>query len=267
MQIRLIAADCDGTLLDDQKEIDQGLAEVIPELKAMGIEFTLATGRNMEIVMPFVNALDICVPIITNGGAEIYDGKKYLVKHSLSKVDLKQIIDMLEKHHVRSVYYSNDCLYTRYADSVNQYFLNRMTGKVEVKEIEDVEALKQMELFKIVIVEPDKELLKEVSNFINTMSNTHCLGAEDNLCTITHKQASKGKALLKLAEMLGINADEVVVIGDNHNDMSMFECFKNSVAMGNADEAIKQVTRYVTKDNNHQGVSSFLWRIVNGEIK
>lgn len=266
MQIRLIAADCDGTLLDDQKEIDQGLADVLPLLREMGIEFTLATGRNMEIVMPFVNTLDLRVPIITNGGAEIYDGEKYLVKHSLSKSDLSQIIDILEKYHIRSVYYSNDCLYTRYADAINQYFLNRMTGKVEVKALEDVEQLKQMELFKIVIVEPDKALLKEVSDFINTMQNTHCLGAEDNLCTITHKQASKGKALLKLAEMLGINADEVVVIGDNHNDLSMFECFKNSVAMGNADESIKQVTRFVTKDNNHQGVSSFLWRIVNGEV-
>lgn len=266
MQIRLIAADCDGTLLDDQKEIDQGMADVIPELKAMGIEFTLVTGRNMEIVMPFVKTLDICVPIITNGGAEIYDGKEYLVKHSLSTDDLILIIDKLEKHHIRSVYYSNDCLYTRYADTVNEYFLNRMTGKVEVRKLDDVEALKEMELFKIVIVEPDKELLKEVSNFINTMSNTHCLGAEDNLCTITHKQASKGKALLKLADMLGINVDEVVVIGDNHNDISMFECFKNSVAMGNADESIKQMTRYVTKDNNHQGVSSFLWHIVKGEV-
>lgn len=266
MQIRLIAADCDGTLLDDQKAIDQGMADVLPLLREMGIEFTLATGRNMEIVMPFVNTLDLRVPIITNGGAEIYDGEKYLVKHSLSKNDLSQIIDILEKYHIRSVYYSNDCLYTRYADAINQYFLNRMTGKVEVKALEDVEQLKQMELFKIVIVEPDKALLKEVSDFINTMQNTHCLGAEDNLCTITHKQASKGKALLKLAEMLGINADEVVVIGDNHNDLSMFECFKNSVAMGNADESIKQVTRFVTKDNNHQGVSSFLWRIVNGEV-
>lgn len=266
MQIRLIAADCDGTLLDDQKAIDQGMADVLPLLREMGIEFTLATGRNMEIVMPFVNTLDLRMPIITNGGAEIYDGEKYLVKHSLSKNDLSQIIDILEKYHIRSVYYSNDCLYTRYADAINQYFLNRMTGKVEVKALEDVEQLKQMELFKIVIVEPDKALLKEVSDFINTMQNTHCLGAEDNLCTITHKQASKGKALLKLAEMLGINADEVVVIGDNHNDLSMFECFKNSVAMGNADESIKQVTRFVTKDNNHQGVSSFLWRIVNGEV-
>lgn len=266
MQIRLIAADCDGTLLNDQKEIDSGLREVLPLLRKQGIEFTLATGRNMEIVMPFVKTLDLRVPIVTNGGAEIYYGKEYLVKHSLSPDDLRYIIDMLEKHHIRSVYYSNDCLYTRYADDVNQYFLNRMTGKVEVKELDDVETLKQMELFKIVIVEPDKELLKEVSNFINTMSNTHCLGAEDNLCTITHKQASKGKALLKLAEILKINADEVVVIGDNHNDMSMFECFKNSVAMGNADESIKQATRYVTLDNNHQGVSSFLWRIIHGEV-
>lgn len=266
MQIRLIAADCDGTLLNDQKEIDEGMVEVVPLLRKMGIEFTLATGRNMEIVMPFVKALDLHVPIITNGGAEIYDGEKYLVKHSLSKDDLKLIIEMLERNHIRSVYYSNDCLYTRYSDDVNQYFLNRMIGKVEVRELEDVEALTQMELFKIVIVEPDSALLKEVSNFINTLMDTHCLGAEDNLCTITHRQASKGKALLTLTDILGIDPDQVVVIGDNHNDMSMFESFKNSVAMGNADEGIKKVTRYVTQDNNHQGVSAFLWRIIHGEV-
>ena len=71
MSIRLIASDCDGTLLDDDKKIDAGMSEVLPLLRKQGIEFTLATGRNMEIVMPFVKALDLRVPIITNGGAEI----------------------------------------------------------------------------------------------------------------------------------------------------------------------------------------------------
>lgn len=157
MSIRLIASDCDGTLLDDDKKIDAGMSEVLPLLRKQGIEFTLATGRNMEIVMPFVKALDLRVPIITNGGAEIYDGERFIVKHALALNDLLPIIEILEKYRIRSVYYSNDCLYTRYADAVNQYFLNRMNGKVEVKELHDPACLIKMELFKIVIIETDPQ--------------------------------------------------------------------------------------------------------------
>lgn len=266
MSIRLIASDCDGTLLDDDKKIDAGMSEILPLLRKQGIEFTLATGRNMEIVMPFVKALDLRVPIITNGGAEIYDGERFIVKHALTLNDLLPIIEILEKYRIRSVYYSNDCLYTRYADAVNQYFLNRMNGKVEVKELHDPACLIKMELFKIVIIETDPQLLALVAAFINTLSSTHCLIAEDNLCTITHIQASKGKALMALAERLNIDFDDVAVIGDNHNDLSMFECFANSAAMGNASSVIKEKARYITKDNNHQGVSAFLWRVLKGEV-
>ncbi len=63
-------------------------------LREQGIEFTLATGRNMEIVMPFVKALDLRVPIITNGGAEIYDGERFIVKHAIALNDLLPIIEI-----------------------------------------------------------------------------------------------------------------------------------------------------------------------------
>lgn len=266
MSIRLIVSDCDGTALDDQKKLDAGLKEVLPVLRELGIEFTFATGRNMEIVMPMVKELDLHLPIITNGGAEIYDGERYLVKHAIVHSELKRIIEWLEKHQIRSVYYSNDCLYTRYADEVNEYFLKRMQGKVAVKSLDDVTRLEAMDLFKIVIIEPEDDLLTSTAAFVNTLPQTHCLLAEDHLCTITHQRASKGNALKELIAYLGIDEEEVVVIGDNHNDCSMFEAFSNSVAMGNATDEIKKAVRIVTEDNNHQGVSKLLWRIVKGEV-
>ena len=73
---------------------------------------------------------------------------------------------------------------------------------------------------------------------------------------------NKGAAVLQLANQLGIKADEIMVIGDSHNDLPMMKVAGKSVAMGNADEKAKAVCDYLTSDCDADGVAEALRKYV-----
>ena len=72
--IRLVVADLDGTLLDDEKQLDAGIVDVIRELEKRNIMFTLASGRNVHIMKPYLKELSLQLPFIANNGAHTAGG-------------------------------------------------------------------------------------------------------------------------------------------------------------------------------------------------
>ena len=72
---------------------------------------------------------------------------------------------------------------------------------------------------------------------------------------ITSAEADKGEALIALAEDLGIRREEVMAMGDGHNDLGLMKAAGLSVAMGNASREVMDAADYVTLDNEHDGVA------------
>lgn len=94
----------------------------------------------------------------------------------------------------------------------------------------------------------------EVSKYPNTVFTK----AEDNIYCVNAIKANKGDALEWMANYLGIKMDEVMAFGDNENDLLMLKKAKISVAVSNGEDYVKSQVTNITKDNNHNGVSSFL---------
>ena len=76
------------------------------------------------------------------------------------------------------------------------------------------------------------------------------------------QRASKGNALLALAELLSVDPSETMAIGDQENDRSMLEVAGVSVAMGNAIPSIKAIAEFETVTNNDSGVAHALKKYV-----
>ena len=72
--------------------------------------------------------------------------------------------------------------------------------------------------------------------------------------------AQKGIILAKVIEKIGIKKDEVIVLGDSYNDYSMFTEFKNSFAMANAVDEIKEIATYITDTNYNDGVAKAIYQ-------
>ena len=73
---------------------------------------------------------------------------------------------------------------------------------------------------------------------------------------------SKGKSLLEIAEYYNIDQKDIIAFGDAQNDISMFEIAGTPVAMGNADEIIKEMSSYVTLSNDENGIADYLKKFV-----
>ena len=77
-----------------------------------------------------------------------------------------------------------------------------------------------------------------------------------------HPKAHKGAAVLELGKHLGLTKEQIMVLGDENNDLTMFELAGFGVAMGNANDQIKDLASAVTTDNNHDGVGVALEKYV-----
>ena len=93
------------------------------------------------------------------------------------------------------------------------------------------------------------------------------LSSEGNLEFVL-PHTTKGTAVEALANHWKFSPDEVMTLGDSENDLSMLRFAGASVAMGNGKSNIKEAARYVTTDNNHQGVAKAIYSAIayNNEL-
>ena len=94
----------------------------------------------------------------------------------------------------------------------------------------------------------------------------HCplsiIRSGERFIDIMHPQASKGNALRKLAEEMGVDRTQVMAVGNYYNDLGMLEFAGLGVAMANAPEDLKRKADAVTLNNNEDGVAHALHRYV-----
>ena len=76
----------------------------------------------------------------------------------------------------------------------------------------------------------------------------------------------KAGGLQKLAEHLGLSAENIMAIGDSNNDLDMLRWAGTSVVMGNAPDRVKELADYVTAENDQDGVAKALEEILNIRI-
>ena len=84
----------------------------------------------------------------------------------------------------------------------------------------------------------------------------------DNNLEINAPGATKGEAILRLAGHLGLRQEQTMGFGDGENDMTMIRTAGIGVAMGNAVEALKAESDYVTVTNDEDGVADAIEKLV-----
>ena len=87
-----------------------------------------------------------------------------------------------------------------------------------------------------------------------------------NNIEITASGVDKGTGVTWLAQYVGIPMEQVMVMGDNLNDVSMFQQGCLNVAMGNATPELKELAHHVTCTNMEDGVAVAVERFVLGSL-
>ncbi len=269
--INLIACDCDGTILNSQKEISSKTLEKIKIYINKGNYFVLCSGRPYYRVAKFLKELGLRQEnhyYIGLNGALICDGTgtKIISSKLLLKEDVDKIVDFAKKNDVCVSVYTYDTVYT---EKVSDYVIKEgiyngvnvhLCKNLNKQEINDP-------IYKVLFVDyPEKIAIVRKKISTEIFNKYSIVSSAPHYLEFMNIEANKGKALLKLSNYLGINKAKIMAIGDAENDISMFNVTENSVAMGNADEEIKKNCKFVTLTNDNNGVEFIIDKLLKGEI-
>lgn len=281
MKIKLIALDLDGTLLDSNGEISNKTCDTIKEAIKRGIEIVPATGRNIGLISEEIKAIDGIRYAITSNGAAVVDLRegRVIFSNFINLDILKRIIDLIKNYPIVIEFYADGHAYVDrdvfdnpekydlnenqiHLMSYNHILIENIFGLID--ESTDINWIKCVEKINIPFLNEDikKKVLKSLSNEFHELKITS--SGKDNL-EINISSANKGNGLEKLVNILGIRLEEVAAIGDNNNDIEMIEKSGFGIAMGNAIDEMKNKACYITLDNDRNGASEAIIKILYNE--
>lgn len=218
----LLVSDLDGTLLDSKRQISVENLEAIHTFKENGGMFTIATGRMEKAAIPYIEQLEINIPVILYNGAIIYDpiNKKRIVeKHLTSPGEILRKINSLSKFDdVAVLIYQGDEVYT--------IKRNHIVEKYEEKENVTCQFFSERQLknhiIKIMLI-AEPEILKKFETKVSEEHSCELVYSEINYLEILPLGISKGAALKRLRFMIGMEKVNTICVGDNLNDLPMLE--------------------------------------------
>lgn len=260
---RLVALDVDGTLKPRNAPVTPRVQAAVAATLAAGVEVTIATGRMFRSALPFAQALGLRAPIICFGGAVIKDltTQETLYRQSIPSSLARRVVEAGRARGLAVAAYVDDDLYVERVPPGPDFagFVARSSARV----VGDLLACLSDEPCHMAVISEEVrtrglvlDLRAEFGDRL-TVTSGHPLLAE-----IDHPEVSKGRALSRLAELLGIDRSQVLAVGDDWNDVAMLEYAGLGVAMGDARPEVLDVADVVAPSAAEDGVAWILTKYV-----
>lgn len=284
--IKLIAIDLDGTLLNNNNEISIENAEAIKKAQNEGTEVTIATGRSYFDALSICKKAGIITHIISCNGSSIHlDTGEHLSSVTMDRNEVYTIVNWLEKNNFYYEVSTNKAIYNPvHGREILQLELSNLKKQnPELNTISLIKAAEKQfsqtgfvfvnnhtnillttdEVYNILAFSYDDYKLKKGLEYFNSNDNLTVFSSAEHNFEMVPIASSKGNALGYLSKVLNISLSETMAIGDNYNDISMLKKANYSVAMGNADDAIKDICKIVTHSNYDNGVAHVINQFID----
>lgn len=260
--IKIVLCDVDGTLLNNKNEITPKTKEAIKKLKNHGILFGIATGRpvaSIEGLLPDWGIEDDVDIILGFNGALVKDlslNKEF----ESDMLDGKYIAEILREYeHLdsgfgifvdRKIYVNKDNEFIRLIASRNKF---------EMIICDMIKQFKNTPVFKMLAINNENKT-NEIINFYNKNHvSPYYKGVRTSpiLFEFMDPNISKCHGIEKLAHAHNCTMQNICVFGDEMNDYEMIrDC--HGVAMGNGNEKVKEIAKFVTLSNEEDGIAYYL---------
>lgn len=266
MSYQVVAFDLDGTLLNSNGEILPSSVEAIQKAKTLGKKVVLVTGRHHTAVKPYYHQLGLDTPVICCNGTYLYQmqNDQVLAANPLTAAKAKRILDLANQYGSHVLLYSRDAMnfqvfnlhmtkFKAWADSCDE------AVRPNVRQVSDLYHFISSGdiIWKCVISAPNREVMLQVVDQLPA-DQFSCEWSWVDRVDIANVGNSKGGRLLQLLQAWQIDPQQVIAFGDNHNDTSMLSSVGLGVAMGNAEEEVKQQAKLVTLSNDENGIAATL---------
>ncbi|MBH8561289.1 HAD family phosphatase [Nostoc sp. CENA67] len=259
--IKLLVLDIDGTISGKSNTLSEPVKQAIAQVQAQGIQVAIATGRMYRSALRFHQEIGSVLPLMAYQGAWIQDpASQKLHRHLVvSREHAHQLLDYFEQPELRSLlsvhFYINDELYVREITEETQIYAQR-SGITPIA-VGDLRQVLTNEPTKILALCDDTDVINELLGNLRSQYTPAELYLTTSIATFfeaTNPFVNKGTAVRYLAEeLLGLQSNNVMTIGDNFNDVEMLEYAGIGVAMGDAPAEVQAIAQWVAPSVEEDG--------------
>jgi len=247
-KFKAVILDIDGTLVKSGLDYlpTQKVKDSIKRIQKL-VSVSVATGRPLSLCKHVVETLNIDKPSVFNGGASIQNPveEKPIVEYSITNEAKAKIIEITSRFGVRAIvsgseYWSAEEKKQRKNLPVQQMIVLNLTTEQTFAVLDELNA---------------------VEGIIGHATSTWSKDADHDI-HITSIDATKYHAVTELLEILNVKKDEVLAIGDNHNDLPLFEAVGFKIAMGDAPDELKKAADFVAPPLEEDGAAVALDKFI-----
>ncbi|WP_330460924.1 Cof-type HAD-IIB family hydrolase [Streptomyces sp. NBC_00820] len=262
--IRLVVTDMDGTLLDDDKRVPEGLWPMLAELRRRGVLFSPASGRQYAtLAREFADVAEGMAFIAENGTYVVRDGVE------LSSDPLERSVAARVARTVRRLVADGVDAgavvcgkRSAYVERTDEAFLAEVRKYyVEHRVVEDVTAVDD-DVIKVALFDFGSAEHTTAPALEEFRATHQVVVSGEHWVDVMNRTANKGAALRGLQRELGITPAQTMVFGDFLNDLEMLDAADWSFAMANAHPEVARRARHIAPSNNDNGVLRTIARVV-----
>ena len=264
--IKLIALDLDGTLLNSDKELPPENLAALKRAADAGVQIVPTTGRFYGGMPEVIRKLSFIDYAVTVNGAQVYDIKndravakaELSLEHTLEIMEYMDGFDVIYDCYQDNWGYMTESMWNAVNDYTHEAHFRGMVKSLRspVPELKAFLKERGMGIQKTQLLTPDKELraflLEDMKKRFPFASVT---SASPENIEINDASANKGHAISQLAEYLGIDMSGTASFGDGLNDVSMIKDCGCGIAMANACDEVLKAADHITASNDEGGVA------------
>lgn len=252
----LIAIDSDGTLRHSDGTISEVTKKAISRLVENGHCVVICTARPRYYTKKIAEEVGASPYLISSNGSEIYDNNKDKIIFALyiTTSQCKKLYNYAKYRNLRIVFVTEDKEYvTNFTRNENQILLDNS----------NIEELLSIKIKQVMIIGTEKRKILAFRKKVEEEFEVDILDSSNNQkdeiwFSVGSSDSSKGNAVIKLSKYLGISLKNTIAIGNDYNDLSMFDVCEVSAAVDNSNDDIKTHADIVIKSNDADGVAEYL---------
>ncbi len=272
MKYKLLVLDVDGTLLNEAKDVTSRTLATLRKVQQTGVRIVLASGRPTHGLKPLVKALELDIYggfVLSYNGCQIINAKdgEVLFERRINP----EMIPYLERKAIRNDFaiftYKGDTIITN--DSANIHIQDEANlNNMKIVEKKDFSSAIDFSPYKCMLVSDDEqELIGLEEHWKKRLDGTlDTFRSETYFLEVVPPGIDKANTLGFLIEMLGIESDEIIAIGDGVCDVTMIQLAGLGIAMSNAQESVKRCADMVTASNENEGVAVAIEKTILAEF-
>ena len=285
-QIRLVAVDMDGTLLDDEKNFPPGLDELLDHLEQRGVVFVPASGRQVWTLIDMFPDRPGLTFIGENGAIVMRDGRE-ISSAPLDLATVRESVSLIRQYALPRpgataaredagegslrenfdgglVVCGKNCAYVERTDeaflaAVAPYYTRTQCVDDLMRVIDEIEQGRIDEAIIKLAVYSAGDVTALADQTLGRFARSHQFAiSAANWADLQDRGVDKGRALRALQDYLGVTPGQTAVFGDAGNDLSMIAQAEFSFAMENASADVRAAARFLAPSNNEAGVVKVL---------